>query len=53
MTGHDERSIWQVGEWDYSAFAANIGFRYSLINIGFDVEEVDLRDTIPGDFMFW
>ena len=49
LTGHDERSIRQVGEWDYSAFAANIGFRYSLVNIGFDVEEVDLRDTIPGD----
>lgn len=48
--GHGERDIYKAGERDYSAFAKNLTFRYSLINQGFDVVALDLKsDSISTD----
>lgn len=50
VTGHGERDIYKGGERDYSAFAKNLSFRYSLINQGFTVTTLDLKvDTIASD----
>ena len=44
ITGHGERDIYKGGERDYSAFAKNLTFRYSLINQGFGVSVLDLKE---------
>lgn len=44
LTGHGERDIYKGGERDYSAFAKNLGFRQSLINQGYDVVTLDLKE---------
>lgn len=44
LTGHDERSITKTGDRDYSLFANDITFRYSLVNNGFDTEVVSLSE---------
>lgn len=50
ITGHDERDIYKGGERDYSAFAKNITFRYSLVNQGFGVTTLDLKaDSVSTD----
>lgn len=50
VTGHGERDIYKGGERDYSAFAKNLSFRYSLINQGFGVTTLDLKaDTTAVD----
>lgn len=50
VTGHGERDIYKGGERDYSAFAKNLTFRYSLINQGFRVSTLDLKaDTAAVD----
>jgi ABC-2 type transport system permease protein len=45
-----ERSIDKTGDQHYKTLTNNITFRYSLINQGFDVETISLRDgAIPSD----
>ena len=44
LTGHGERSITRQGDRDYYLFAADKGQRHSLINNGFDAEEISLAD---------
>lgn len=47
VTGHGTRSIRRRGDRDYSIFALQQRFRYSMINQGFDLQEVDLaHDTL-------
>lgn len=45
ITGHQERSIIRKGDQDYSLFATHGRFRYSLINQGFDLVELNLKKT--------
>ena len=47
IAGHGERSIRRQGDKDYFLFSANKGQRHALINNGFDVEEIILKDGIP------
>lgn len=50
VTGHGERDIYKGGERDYSAFAKNLTFRYSLMNQGFSVTTLDLKaDSTSAD----
>lgn len=50
LTGHGERDIYKGGERDYGSFAKNLTFRYSLINQGFGVRTLDLKnDTASVD----
>ena len=44
-TGHMERDITRSGDRDYQTSTNEISFRYSLINQGFDVKQVNLADT--------
>lgn len=44
LTGHGERSIERQGDRDFHIFSAQKSQRHSLINNGFDVEAVDIRD---------
>lgn len=50
LTGHGERSITGTRKRDYSLFASAKKFRYSLLNQGFDTEEVSVSGDadIPG-----
>ena len=47
LTGHGERNCMKAGDKDYSTFAQERTFRYSLINQGFDFCEVSLDKEIP------
>ena len=47
VQGHGERSFYGCKDRDYSAFADDKGFRHSLLNQGFDVEEVRLDKQVP------
>ena len=50
LTGHGERSISRRGDRDYSVFATRREYRYSMINQGFELTEIDLgRENIPDD----
>lgn len=49
VVGHNERSISDVGEKGYRAFAKERTFRYSLINQGFKVTEINLDSQVPED----
>lgn len=49
VTGHGERDCIKEGDRDYNKFAQDKPFRYSLINQGFDFEEVKLDNEIPAD----
>lgn len=51
LAGHGERDIDKGGDRDYGAFARNLTFRYSLINQGFDVENLvlDEYDEVPAE----
>lgn len=48
LTTHGEREIKREGERDYSHFAQRKNFRYSLINMGFDVVPLTLEEA-PED----
>ena len=50
VQGEMERSIDKAGDRHYKLLTNEITFRYSLVNQGFDVETVSLKDQdIPGD----
>ena len=51
ITGHQERSTTKKGDQDYSLFATHGRFRYSMINQGFDLVELNLKDMndIPSN----
>ncbi len=51
VVGHGERSMTRKGDSDYFLFATNGRFRQSLINQGFDVEELNLEevDSVPAN----
>ena len=50
LTGHGERNVNSSGDRYYYRFARSIYFRYSLINQGFDVEELSIAlEDIPED----
>ena len=50
VQGESERSIDKEGDRQYKMLTNEITFRYSLINQGFDVETVTLKDQeIPAD----
>jgi ABC-2 type transport system permease protein len=48
LTGHGERDCNREGDRDYNRFTRDKTFRYSLLNNGFDFEEVTLSDEIPA-----
>ncbi len=45
LTGHGERSVYNVGDGNYGNFTTAIKERSSLINTGFEVREASLEDT--------
>lgn len=47
VTGHGERGCGDYSDKGYAAFAQNPSFRNSLINQGFQVEEVTLDQPVP------
>jgi len=47
VKGHGERECVKAGDRDYSIFAQERTFRYSLINQGFDYTEVNLDNEVP------
>ncbi|MCQ2145596.1 MAG: GldG family protein, partial [Bacteroidales bacterium] len=47
VTGHGERSVKRRSDRDYSLFATSGQFRNSMVNQGFDLEEVVLAEGIP------
>jgi ABC-2 type transport system permease protein len=47
VKGHGERDCIRSGDRDYNKFAQDRPFRYSLINQGFNFEEVTLESEIP------
>jgi ABC-2 type transport system permease protein len=47
LKGHGERNCIKEGDRDYNRFAQEKPFRYSLINNGFNIEEVTLDEEIP------
>lgn len=50
VTGGYERNIFKTGEREYGHHAASKAARYSLVNIGFDVDTVNLsKQDIPND----
>jgi ABC-2 type transport system permease protein len=50
LQGEAERSIDKLGDRQYKTLTNQITFRNSLINQGFDVETVSLKDSdVPGD----
>lgn len=46
--GHGERDCIREGDRDYNKFARENTFRYSLINQGFDFEQLTLDEEIPA-----
>lgn len=46
VNGHGERNISRSGDKDYKTSTTEVSFRHSLINQGFDVQEVALTDSI-------
>lgn len=50
LKGHNERSIRRMGDNDIKLPTTEITFRSSLVNQGFDVEELSLEDAnLPAD----
>lgn len=45
LSGHDERSIHRQGEKDYFIFSNDKGQRHSLINNGFDIIDLNLKEN--------
>lgn len=50
VTGHGERDCVREGDRDYNKFALEKSFRYSLINQGFDLEQISLDNPVAGEF---
>lgn len=48
VEGHGERDCIKEGDRDYNQFANEKTFRYSLINQGFDFEQITLDQEIPA-----
>lgn len=48
VAGHGDRGITREGDRGYSRFSQDRPFRYSLINQGFNVEEIRLEADIPA-----
>lgn len=48
LTGHGERNINLYRDRDYACFARDKRFRHALLNQGFDVTEVALKEDIPA-----
>ncbi|WDF70311.1 Gldg family protein [Sphingobacterium oryzagri] len=48
VTGHNERSIQRSGDRDYQVATTEIAFRYALVNQGFDVESIELKQLTAG-----
>lgn len=46
VNGHSERNISRSGDRDYKTSTTEVSFRHSLINQGFDVQEVGLTDSM-------
>ena len=49
LTGHGERNTEREGDRDFSMFTQDKPFRHSLINQGFDFENLTLDKEIPED----
>lgn len=49
VTGHDERSIDNMGNRGYGIFARENTFRYSLVNDGFAVSTLSLTQPVSAD----
>lgn len=47
LSGHGERDCIREGDRDYNRFAQDKPFRHSLINSGFDFEQLSLERDIP------
>lgn len=50
VTGHGERDCVREGDRDYNKFALEKSFRYSLINQGFDFEQISLDNPVAGQY---
>lgn len=48
VEGHGERDCIKEGDRDYNKFAQEKTFRYSLINQGFDFEQLSLDKEVPA-----
>src|SRR5690606_31224074 len=48
VEGHGERDCIRTGDRDYSRFAQERVFRYSLINQGFDFQQLSLDKPVPA-----
>lgn len=46
VTGHNERSIQRSGDRDYQVATTEIAFRYALVNQGFDVASIELKEPL-------
>lgn len=46
VTGHEERSIHELGSRGYSTLTNNTTFRFSMVNNGFDFKECSLAEPI-------
>lgn len=49
VKGQGEREINKEGDRDYSSFANDLYFRYSLVNQGFEIVDVDLSKSLVID----
>jgi ABC-2 type transport system permease protein len=50
LQGELERSIDKIGDRDYMTLTSQKTFRYALVNQGFDVETISLKDSsVPSD----
>lgn len=50
LEGELERSIDKIGDRDYMTLTSQKTFRYALVNQGFDVETISLKDSsVPSD----
>lgn len=49
LTGHGERDCNREGDREYIRIAQDKPFRYSMINQGFDIEEINLSRPVPED----
>ncbi len=50
VTGHGERDCMREGDRDYNKFALEKSFRYSLINQGFDFQQISLDEPLADEY---
>lgn len=48
LTGHEERSVDKTGDKSYKNSTKGLSIRSALINQGFDVHNIDLKDSLPA-----